>query len=483
MNKKRILKDLRKVLGKENVLSHIEDVIVFEQDAFIMRALPDFVVFPTSTEQVQRIAALASAAHVPIVPRGAGTGVSGGAVPITGGIMTSFSKMNRILEIDVKNRCAVVEPGVINIDISRAAKPYGYFYAPDPSSQMVCTIGGNIAENSGGIHGVAYGVTTNHVLGLEVVLPSGEVVELGGKTLDCPGYDLVGAVVGSEGTLGIVTKITLRLLHMREAFATMVVIFNSLEDASQTVADIMARGIMPSSLELMDNMAIRAVEEAYRYGYPMDADAVLLIELEGVREAMERPFNLIKDIALKNSAREIRTASTQEEREYLWKGRKGVFGAVGMIAPNQFTQDGVVPRPKLPEVLRKVVKIGEKYSLKIANVAHAGDGNLHPLIMFDPRKPGELEKVTQAGEEILRLCVEAGGTITGEHGVGIEKREFLKWLFTDVDLGAMRAVKDIFDPKGILNPGKVFETDIDPKELRVSSIGAAGGGGSGDAWV
>lgn len=479
MERDRIKAKLESIVGADGVLYHKEDLIVYEQDAFVMRALPDFVVFPRTREHVQAIVRFASEEGIPIVPRGAGTSVSGGAIPVTGGIMLSFSRMNRILEIDVENRCAVVEPGVVNIDVTKAASPYGLFYAPDPSSNMVSTIGGNVAENAGGIHGVAYGVTTNHVLGLEVVLPDGEAVELGGKFPDAPGYDLLGLIVGSEGTLGVVTKIILRLIPKRESVATMVAIFRTLEEASCAVADIIASGILPSALELMDGMAAQAVERAFAWGYPSDAGAVLLIELEGLREGIERQFGMIKDIVLRSGATEIKTASTDSQRQHLWKGRKGVFAAVSMIAPNQFTQDGAIPRPRLPEVLRRIVEIGERYSLPIANVAHAGDGNLHPLIMFDPRKPGELERVTRAGAEILRLCVEVGGTITGEHGVGIEKTEYMSWLYDEEDIEAMRRIKMVFDPKGVLNPGKIFPGDLPSDTLRLAPIGAQGGG----MWV
>lgn len=485
MDKERVLKGLKAIVGEKGVLHRLEDVIVYEQDAFVMRALPDFVVFPTSTKDVQGIVRFARSEGLPIVARGAGTSVSGGAIPVTGGIIVSFSRMNHVLEVDAENRCAVVEPGVINLDITRAVSPYGYFYAPDPSSQMVCTIGGNVAENAGGIHGVAYGVTTNHILGLEVVLADGEVVELGGKSPDSLGYDLVGLVVGSEGTLGIVTKITVKLTRRRESVATMVIVFKTLVDASRTVAEIVARGVLPSSMELMDEMAVEAVEKAIHYGFPPDAGAVLLVELEGLTEAIDRPYEMVKDIAERNRAREIRTAATEEERQHLWKGRKGVFAAVSIIAPNQFTQDGCVPRPKLPEVLEKIGAIAERYSLAIANVAHAGDGNLHPLIMFDPREPGELEKVIEAGAEILRLCVEVGGTITGEHGIGIEKNDYMSWLFSAHDIEAMKAIKSIFDPEGMLNPGKIFVSELSPNEIRTESIGATAGKsrrGSG-MWV
>ncbi|MBF8303041.1 MAG: FAD-binding protein [Candidatus Dadabacteria bacterium] len=481
MNKPEIIKQLESIMGKENVLYHKEDTIVYEQDAFVMRAIPDFVVFPSTTSNVSEIVKLANREGIPIVARGAGTGISGGAIPIAGGIMISLTKMNRILEIDLNNRLAVVEPGVVNLELTKVVSPYGLFYAPDPSSQMVCTLGGNVAENAGGIHCIAYGVTTNHVLGLEVVLPDGEVVELGGKSLDSPGYDLVGIMVGSEGTLGIVTKIILRLTRRAEAIGTMIAIFDSIDDAGQTVADIIGNGIIPTALEMMDALSIRAVEEVIHAGYPLDAEAVLLIELEGLNEILSRSFPLVKDFCIKNRARDVRIAETEIERERLWKGRKSVAGAIGKIAPNQYTQDGVVPRPKLPEVLRKVIEIGKNRSLLIANVAHAGDGNLHPLILFDPRHPGELERVIEAGGEILKLCVDAGGTITGEHGVGIEKNKYMSWLFSEADLKAMEIIKDTFDPKGIFNPGKIFPTPKGCRELRVRPIGI--GTGEKGIWI
>jgi glycolate dehydrogenase FAD-linked subunit len=475
MNKPKIIKQLESIVGKGNVLHHKEDTIVYEQDAFVMSALPDFVVFPSTTSEVSEVVKLGNREGIPIVARGAGTGISGGAISVSGGIMISLTKMNRILQIDLKNRLAVVEPGVVNLELTRAVSPYGFFYAPDPSSQMVCTLGGNVAENAGGIHCVAYGVTTNHIMGLEVVLPDGAVVELGGKSLDTPGYDLTGIMVGSEGTLGIVTKIILKLMRRPEAVGTMIAIFESIDDAGQAVADIIGNGIIPAALEMMDALAIRAVEEAFHAGYPMDAESVLLIELEGLKETLERSFPLIKDLCIKNHSREVRIAETENERQLLWKGRKSVAGAVGKIAPNQYTQDGVVPRPKLPEVLRKVIEIGKRRSLLIANIAHAGDGNLHPLILFDPRHPGELERVIEAGGEILKLCVDAGGTITGEHGVGIEKNKYMSWLFSEDDLKAMEKIKDTFDPKGLFNPGKIFPTPKGCRELRVRPVGIASG--------
>lgn len=475
MDKTKTIKQLESIVGKENVLYHKEDVIVYEQDAFVMSALPDFVVFPSKTSEVSDIVKLANKEGIPIVPRGAGTGISGGAIPVSGGIMISLTKMNRILEIDLKNRVAVVEPGVINLELTKVVAPYGFFYAPDPSSQMVCTLGGNVAENAGGIHCIAYGATTNHITGLEVVLPDGEVIEIGGKSLDAPLYDLVGIIVGSEGTLGIVTKIILRLMRRPEAVGTMIAIFNSIDDAGQTVADIIENGIIPAALEMMDALSIRAVEEAFHAGYPMDAEAVLLIELEGLQETLRRSFPLIRDLCTKNRACDVRIAETEGERQLLWKGRKSVAGAVGKIRPNQYTQDGVVPRPRLPEVLRKVIEIGKERSLLIANIAHAGDGNLHPLILFDPRKPGEIERVIEAGGEILKLCVDAGGTITGEHGIGIEKNKYMSWLFSTDDIKAMKKIKDTFDPKGLFNPGKIFPTPEGCMELRVRPVGAVSG--------
>lgn len=472
MNKAKIVKQLESIVGIGNVLHHKEEVIVYEQDAFVMSALPDLVVFPSKTSEVSDIVKLANREGIPIVPRGAGTGISGGAIPVSGGIMVSLTKMNRILEIDLKNRSAVVEPGVVNLELTKAVSPYGFFYAPDPSSQMVCTLGGNVAENAGGIHCIAYGATTNHIMGLEVVLPDGEIIEIGGKSLDAPLYDLVGIIVGSEGTLGIVTKITLKLMRRPEAVGTMIAIFESIDDAGQTVADIIENGIIPAALEMMDKLSIRAVEEAFHIGYPTDAEAVLLVELEGFGETLQRSFPLIRDLCIKNLARDVRIAETEKERQLLWKGRKSVAGAVGKIKPSQYTQDGVVPRPRLPDVLRKVIEIGKKRSLLIANIAHAGDGNLHPLILFDPREPGELERVIEAGEDILKLCVEAGGTITGEHGVGIEKNKYMSWLFSEDDLKAMEKIKDAFDPKGLFNPGKIFPTPKGCLELRVRPVGA-----------
>jgi len=480
MNKTNTLEELEAIVGKGNVFYHKEDLIVYEQDASVERALPDLVVFPSTTQQVSEIVKLASRKEIPIVPRGAGTGISGGAIPVEGGIMVSFTKMNRILQIDLEDRIAVVEPGLVNLSLTEAVSPQGFFYAPDPSSQMICTLGGNVAENSGGIHCLTYGVTTNHILGLEVVLPDGDVVKLGGKALDMPGYDLVGIMVGSEGTLGIVTKIIVKLMRRPEDINTLLAIFNSIEDASNTVSDIIAAGIIPAALEMMDKLATQAVEEAIHAGYPPDAGAVLLIEVEGLREAVTRSTEVIKEICLRNRALEIRTASDEKERKLLWMGRKSVFGAVGRIAPNQYTQDGVVPRPKLSQVIKKVVEIGEKKSLIIANVAHAGDGNLHPLILFDPRKPGMLEKVIEAGGEILKACVDAGGSITGEHGVGIEKNRYMPWIFNEEDLGAMEKVKKTFDPKGILNPSKLFPTPRACREIRVPALGA---GGEKGLWI
>jgi glycolate dehydrogenase FAD-linked subunit len=475
MDKSKIVKQLQSIVGKGTVLYQKEDVIVYEQDAFVMSALPDFVVFPSKTSEVSDIVKLANKEGIPIVPRGAGTGISGGAIPISGGIMVSLTKMNRILEIDLKNRLAVVEPGVVNLELTKAVAPYGFFYAPDPSSQMVCTLGGNVAENAGGIHCVAYGTTTNHIMGLEVVLPDGEIIVIGGKSLDAPLYDLVGIIVGSEGTLGIVTKITLKLMRRPEAVGTMIAIFESIDDAGQAVANIIENGIIPAALEMMDRLSICAVEEAFHTGYPTNAEAVLLVELEGYGETLKRSFPLIRELCFKNRARDVRIAETEKERQLLWKGRKSVAGAVGKIRPNQYTQDGVVPRPRLPEVLRKVIEIGKKRSLLIANIAHAGDGNLHPLILFDLREPGELERVIEAGGEILKLCVEAGGTITGEHGVGIEKNKYMSWLFTEDDLKAMEKIKNSFDPKGLFNPGKIFPTHKGCRELQVRPVEAVAG--------
>ncbi|MBI2211573.1 MAG: FAD-binding protein [Deltaproteobacteria bacterium] len=466
MSRDVLIRELRQIVGDRYVLTEKEDVIVYEQDASILQVMPEVVVLPADVGQVSAVVRAARRANVPIVPRGSGTGLAGGAVPAEGGIVLCLARMNRILEIDLKNRVAVVEPGVINIDVTKAVTKQGFFYAPDPSSQAACSIGGNVANNSGGPHTLAYGVTTNHVLAVEAVLDDGQAVWLGGRVADSPGYDLCGLFVGSEGTMGIVTKAAVRLMRTREAVQTLLAVFDRMEPATQTVVDITAAGIIPAALEMMDQLTIEAVEKGKPVGYPRDAAAVLLIELEGVREHTERAARLAEEICSRNGARQVRRAQSEAERQLLWKGRKEAFGALGALAPNYYVQDGVVPRSRLPEIMREVAEIGSRYRLRIANVFHAGDGNLHPNILFDMRVPGELDRVIEAGAAIVKACVAAGGSLTGEHGIGLEKKAYIGLLFNDDDLEAMARMRRAFDPDGRFNPAKVFPTPITCAEMR-----------------
>jgi glycolate oxidase len=441
-------------------------VIVYEQDGSIFQILPEIVVLPGNVEEVSAVVKAAKQANVPIVPRGSGTGLAGGAVPAEGGIILSMARMNRILKIDLENRIVIVEPGVINVDVTKAVAKYGLFYAPDPSSQAACSIGGNVANNSGGPHTLAYGVTTNHVLGVEVVLDDGQILWLGGEVPDTPGYDLCGVFVGSEGTMGIVTKAIVRILQARESVRTLLAIFDQMDFATQTVVDITAAGIIPAALEIMDRTTIEAVERGAPVGFPRDAEAVLIVEVEGLSEHTERSIDLARSVCQRNGAREVRVAKDETERQLLWKGRKGAFGAMGVLAPNYYVQDGVVPRSKLPEMMRRVAEISKEFNLRIANVFHAGDGNLHPNILFDMRKPGELDRVVEAGAATLRACIELGGSITGEHGVGLEKKAYIGLLFNETDLAAMTRVRNAFDPDGRFNPAKLFPTPVSCGEVK-----------------
>ena len=435
-----------------------EEVIAFEYDGTIEKAKPQAVAFPTTAQQVAEVVSIALDAELPVVPRGAGTGLSGGAVAALGGVVVALTRMKRIIEIDPVDQLAVVEPGVVNLELTKAAAPHGLYYAPDPSSQRVCTLGGNVAENAGGPHCLAYGVTTNHVLGLEVVLPEGDIAWLGGRARETPGYDLRGIFVGSEGTLGIATKIIVRLLPNPEATRTLLAIFDEVDDASEAVSAIIGRGIIPSALEMMDREIIRAVEPALHVGYPMDAGAVLLIEVDGLRETVTEQAAAVGEVCLEQGAREVREAEEAAERERLWAGRKGAISALGRLAPNYYVLDGVVPRTKLVQVLSQIYKTCEGHGFPVANVFHAGDGNLHPNILFDERRPGETARVLEVGAEIMRLCVDVGGTITGEHGVGLEKRSFMKWIFSDADMAAMAKVKAAFGATELYNPCKLFPT-------------------------
>lgn len=447
---------LKEVVGDSYVLTSEVDLMLYGYDAYLEMRKPDVVVVPESTEQVSRVVNLAYEANVPVTARGSATSLSGGPVPLKGGIVIHFSRMNRILEIDIANRRARVEPGVITLDFQTAVAKKGLQYSPDPASQKTSTLGGNIGENSGGPHCLKYGVTTNHVMGLTMVLFDGTVVELGGKAPDMPGYDLTGLVVGSEGTLGIATEITLRLIEQPEAIKTLLGIFDSIEDAGNTVSAIIAEGIVPATLEMMDRLVIKAVEESVHAGYPLDAEAVLIIELDGLQDGMERLSDRIVKICRANRVREVKVAKDDAERNTLWTGRRGAFGAVSRLRPSYMVCDGTVPRTKLPEVMKKVMEIGAKYNLPIGNVFHAGDGNLHPLILFDCRDDEETARVKKAGTEILRLCVDAGGTISGEHGIGLEKLEEMSFIFSSDDIAAMWKLKNAFDPVGQLNPGKVL---------------------------
>jgi glycolate oxidase len=448
--------EIEATLGPDVVFRCLEDVIVYEYDYGLDRGTPELAALPRNTAEVQAVVRLAQASGVPVVARGAGTGISGGAVPSQGGIVVSTARMTKVLEIDAENRCAVVQPGVVNLDLSKATEPYGLFFAPDPSSQKASTIGGNVASNAGGPHCLALGVTTNHVLSLEVVLHDGRAVRLGGKALDQMGYDLVGLLVGSEGTLGIVTEVTVRLLPLPEAVRTTLALFASVEAASEAVSRLIGRGLVPAALEMMDRLAISAVEAAFHAGYPPEAGAVLLVEVDGLLEQVEAQARVVDAVCREAGALEIRLAATEDERARLWAARKGAASAMGRIAPNYYLHDAVVPRTKLPAILAEVVEIGQRYDLPIANLFHAGDGNLHPMILFDVRQAGVLERVMAAGRELLLKCIEAGGTITGEHGVGLEKQAFMPLIFSQADLEVMARVRSAIDPSGRLNPAKIL---------------------------
>jgi len=451
-----IIRQLRKIVGREAVLDRPEELMLYEYDGGVDRSRPGAVVFPQNTEHVARIMRLAHTTRTPVVPRGAGTGLSGGAIARQEAIMLAMARMNKILEIDVENQRAVVQPGVVNLEVSNATAKYGYYYAPDPSSQKACTIGGNVAENSGGPHTLALGVTVNHITGLEVVLPDGRIVEFGGKAQDSCGLDLTGFFVGSEGTLGVATKITVKLTKLPESVATLLAIYNSVEDAANTVVAITQSGITPAALEMLDGWMVRCVEENVHAGYPMDAAAVLLIELEGMKEVVEEQANAVSRVCAEQKAREVRRAADEKQRQLLWLGRKTAFGAVGRVAPAYYTQDGVIPRTKVPATLAEIERISQKYGLVIANVFHAGDGNLHPLILFDSRDAEQREKSKKAGNEIMACCLSFGGSITGEHGVGLEKRNFMPYMFTEADLEVMIRLRNAYNPESILNPQKMI---------------------------
>jgi glycolate oxidase len=471
-----IVHDLEKLVGKSGVLSSAEDLLLYEYDGSVEEAHPDVIVFPRRKQDVVEIVKLANRYDVSIVGRGAGTGLSGGALARQGGIVLAFSRMNHIREIDAENQRAIVEPGVVNLDLSRAAEKYGLYFAPDPSSQKSCTIGGNVSENSGGPHTLAYGVTSNHVTGLELVLPDGEVVQFGGRTMETPGYDLTGLMIGSEGTFALVTEITVRLLRLPEDVRTLLAIYDSLEDATDSVVDITAHGIIPAACEMLDGWTLRAVEAYVHAGFPLDSAAVLLMEVEGVREAVEAQAAEITEVCERHRAREVRRARDDRERALLWKGRKEAFGAVGRVSPSYYVLDGVIPRTKLTLTLLRIEEIAKRYSLVIGNIFHAGDGNLHPLILFDHRDPDQFRRARAAGADIMQLCVEMGGTLTGEHGVGMEKNELMPLMFNDADLDLMRKVRAAFNPLGRLNPGKVLPLGKGCGETRLRPFPVSAGG-------
>ena len=444
------------VLGEENVVVHPDDLLVFEYDGSIDRGMPSAVVFPANTSEVSRVMALAYEAGIPVVGRGSGTGLSGGAISPPGGVQIAFTRMQEVLEVDTENRHAVVEPGVVNLDLDTHVRKSGFRYAPDPSSQRACSLGGNIAENAGGPHCLAYGTTTNHVLGMEVVLEDGSVVHLGSMARETPGYDLRGVFVGSEGTFGIATRIAVRLLPVPESVKTYLGIFPDVDSACTAVSAVIGHGIIPAALEMLDALSIQAVQNVTDVGYPDDAGAVLLIELEGLDDEVNETGREVEAALWDTGASEVRAAEEAEEREQLWAGRKGALGALGSLAPNYYLVDGVVPRTQLAPVLRRVAEVGRKYDIPIANVFHAGDGNLHPCLLFDERQPGALETIMEAGAEVLEVCVEAGGALTGEHGVGLEKKEQMPLVFSPEDMAAMRLVRDAFAPENRINPGKIF---------------------------
>jgi glycolate oxidase len=450
-----LLAALSRHVGAEAVVSDPSEILVYECDASTMRrAMPRAIVYPRGTEDVAAIVGECSRRGVPFLARGAGTGLSGGAVALERGVVIALNRMNRILEIDLPNRRAVVEPGVANAAVTRAVAADGFYYAPDPSSQAVCTVGGNVAHNSGGPHTLKYGVTVDHVLGLQMVMTDGSIVEIGGA--ERPGYDLLGLVTGSEGTFGIVTQITVRLLRRPDSVRTLLAAFPSIPDAARAVSEIVAAGIVPAALEMMDAVVVEALRAAFGLTFPPGARALLLAEADGPAAGIDEEAARIEAVCRACDALEVRVARDAEERARVWTARKKTFGALGRLAPNYYTQDGVIPRTKLTEMLARVTEIGARHRLTITNVFHAGDGNLHPCILFDDAEEGARARVLAAGEEILRACVALGGSLTGEHGIGMEKRERMPLMFTEDDLAAMKTLRAVFDPAGLCNPGKIF---------------------------
>jgi glycolate oxidase len=456
-NRASFVAELRRLVAADNVIADEAGLRTFECDGLsAYRSLPLAVALPETTAEVARILELCAANKVKVVPRGSGTGLSGGALPLQDGIVLGLGKFNRILEIDYANRAAVVQPGVTNLAISHAVEAAGFYYAPDPSSQIACSIGGNVAENSGGVHCLKYGVTTNNLLGLEIVLMNGDVVRLGGKHFDADGYDLMGIVTGSEGLLGVITEVTVRLLARPPSAKALLIGFADITDDGRCVADIIAAGIIPAGLEMMDRACVHAAEEFCHAGYPLDVDALLICELDGPEAEVDELAERVGAIAEACKATSLKRSASEAERQRFWLGRKSAFPAVGRMSPDYYCMDGTIPRGKLAYVLARMAELSEKFGLGIVNVFHAGDGNLHPLIMYDAAKTGDLERAEGLGAEILKLCVEVGGVLSGEHGIGVEKRDLMGTMFSDDDLDQQQRIKCAFDPDGLLNPGKLF---------------------------
>ncbi|UBF24240.1 glycolate oxidase subunit GlcD [Kovacikia minuta CCNUW1] len=455
-----IIKQLEAIAGKNGVVRKKEELLVYECDGLTSyRHRPAVVVLPRTTEEVTEIVKVCDRHNLSFVARGSGTGLSGGALPTDDCVLIVTARMTQILDVDLENQRVVVQPGVINNWVTQAVSGAGFYYAPDPSSQIICSVGGNVAENSGGVHCLKYGVTTNHVLGLKLVLPNGEIVDVGSPIPEMPGYDLTGLFVGSEGTLGIATEITLKILKAPESIRVLLADFTSVEAAGATVSDIISAGIIPGGMEMMDNLSINAVEDVVCTNcYPRDAAAILLVEVDGLEVEAEANSQRVETICYKNGARTVRTATDPAERLLLWKGRKAAFAAMGKISPDYYVQDGVIPRTKLEYVLREIESLSQQYGYQVANVFHAGDGNLHPLVLYDNAVPGALETVEELGGAILKLCVNVGGSISGEHGIGADKRCYMPEMFTKADLETMQGIRQVFDPKGIANPGKIFPT-------------------------
>jgi glycolate oxidase len=455
--RREIAAHLRTLVAAEAVIDDTNEMRAYESDGLTAyNQIPMLVVLPSTTGEVSQILNYCQHEGIKVVPRGAGTSLSGGALPLADGILLGMAKFNAVLDIDYDNRCATVQPGVTNLAISQAVEDRDFYYAPDPSSQIACTIGGNVAENSGGVHCLKYGLTTNNILGLEVVLIGGEVVRIGGKHLDAEGYDLMGLMIGSEGLLGVVTEVTVRILRKPETARALLIGFSSSEEAGACVASVISAGIIPGGMEMMDRLAIHAAEEFVHAGYPLDVEALLIVELDGPEAEVDDLIGRVSAIAESHGARGVKVSGSEDERLSFWAGRKAAFPAVGRISPDYYCMDGTIPRHRLPEVLARMNVLSKQYGLRVANVFHAGDGNLHPLILYDANVPGELERTEEFGAEILKLCVEVGGVLTGEHGVGVEKRDLMGAMFTEADLDQQQRVKCAFDPDGLLNPGKVF---------------------------